>query len=123
MRTAQRQGVLGVVRCGTGPSPRVRARALPVQHLLRGGYKRGLHAFQGGQRHHGRFGTPAEEKVNGGAGGSNCWKASPGDVALGHALRWRCRGCLAIAQAAEEDDGRDRGRVRGVWPHRIRGQD
>ena len=33
------------------PSSRVRARAPPVQHLLRGGYKRGLRAFQGRQRH------------------------------------------------------------------------
>ena len=44
----------------------VRARTPPVQHLLRGGYKLGLHAFQGGQRHHGRFGTPEEEKGGGG---------------------------------------------------------
>ena len=28
--------------------------------------KRGLHAFQGGQRHHGRFGAPEEEKGGGG---------------------------------------------------------
>ena len=61
-------GVLGVVRCGTRPSSRVRARAPPVQHILRGGYKRGLRVFQGGQRHHGRFGTPEEEKGGGGAG-------------------------------------------------------
>ena len=61
MRAARRQGVLAVVRCGTEPLPRVRARAPSVQHL-RGGYKRGLHAFQGGQRHHGRFGAPEEEK-------------------------------------------------------------
>ena len=60
------EGVLEVVHCGTRPSSRVRARAPPVQHLLRGGYKRGLHAFQGGQRHHGRFGTPGEEKGGGG---------------------------------------------------------
>ena len=51
-----------MVRCGTGPSSRVCARAFPVQHLLRGGYKRGLHAFQGGQRHHGRFGASEGEK-------------------------------------------------------------
>ena len=38
-------GVLGVVRCGTTPSSRVRSRAPPVQHLLRGGYKRSLRAF------------------------------------------------------------------------------
>ena len=62
MRAARRQGVLGVVRCGTGPLSRVRARAPRVQHLLRGGYKRDLHAFQGGQRHHGRFGAPEGEK-------------------------------------------------------------
>ena len=46
----------------------MRARAPPVQHLLRGGYKRGLHAFQGGERHHERFGTPEEEKGGGGVG-------------------------------------------------------
>ena len=68
MRAARRQGVLEVVCCGTRPSSRVRARAPPVQHLLRGGYKRGLHAFQGGHRHHERFGTPEGEKGGGGAG-------------------------------------------------------
>ena len=57
MRVARRSGVLGVLRCGTGPSLRVRARVSPVQHLLSGGYKLGLHAFQGGQRHHGRSGA------------------------------------------------------------------
>ena len=31
-------------------------------------YKRGLHAFQGGRRNHGRFGTPEEEKGGGGVG-------------------------------------------------------
>ena len=64
----------------------VRARAPHVQHVRRGSYKRGLHAFQGGQRHHGRFGTPAEEKGGGGAGGCNFRRVSPGDAALGHAL-------------------------------------
>ena len=53
----------------------MRARAPPVQHLLRGGYKRGLHAFQGGQRHQGRFGTPEEEK--GGAGGGGVTAVEP----------------------------------------------
>ena len=43
----------------------MRARTPPVQHILRGGYKLGLHAFQGGQRHHGRFSTPEEEKGTG----------------------------------------------------------
>ena len=86
MRAARRQGVLGVVRCGTRPSLRVRVRAPPVQHLLRGGHERGLHAFQGGQRHHGRFGTLEEEKGGEGAGGSNCRRVSPGDATVGHAL-------------------------------------
>ena len=57
-----------MVRCGTRLSSRMRARAPPVQHILCGGYKRGLHAFQGGQRHHGRFGAPGEEKGAGGRG-------------------------------------------------------
>ena len=83
MRAARRQGVLEVVRCGTRSSSSVRARAPPVQHLLRGGYKRGLHAFQGGQRHHGRFGTPEEEKGDGGAGESNCRRVRPRDAAWG----------------------------------------
>ena len=54
----------------------MRARTPPVQHLLRGGYKLGLHAFQRGQRHHGRFGTPEEEKGGGGV------EATAGDSAL-----------------------------------------
>ena len=48
-------------------------------------YKRGLHAFQGGQRHRGRFCTPEEEKGGGGAERSNCRRVSPRDAALGHA--------------------------------------
>ena len=87
MRGARRQGVLKVGCCGTRPSSRVRARAPPVQDLLRGGYKCGLHAFQGGQKHHGRFGTPEEEKGGGGAEGSSCRRVSPRDAALRHALR------------------------------------
>ena len=48
---------------------------------------RGLHASQGRRRHHGRFGTAEEEKRGGRARGSNCRRVSPGDAALGHALR------------------------------------
>ena len=62
---ARPQGVIGVVRCGTGPLLRVRAHALSVQNLLRSGDKRGLHAFQGRQRHRGRFDAPEEEKGGG----------------------------------------------------------
>ena len=86
MRAARRQGVLGVVRCGIGPSPRVRTRAPPARHL-RGGYKRGLYAFQGEQRHHGLFLVHLKKKRGvGGAGGSNCRRVSTGDAALGYAL-------------------------------------
>ena len=122
MRAARRQGVLGVVRWQTKPSLRVRARAPPVQYLLCGGYKRVLYDFQGGQRHHRRFGAPEKEKEGGGAGGCNCRRVCSGDAALEHALCRRCRGRLVITRAAEEDNGGDRGRVRGVWPHRIGGQ-
>ena len=71
---------------GTKSSPRVRARAPPVQHLLRGGCKEGIHAFERAQRHHGRFGALEEEKGGGGARESNCRRASPGGAILGHAL-------------------------------------
>ena len=85
MRAARRQGMLGVVCIGTRPSSRVRPRVPPVQHLLRGGFTRGLRVFQDGQMHHGRFGTPEAERGGGGAGGSNCRRVSPVDAALGHA--------------------------------------
>ena len=58
----------------------MRAGAPPVQHLLRGGYKRDLHAFQGGQRHHGRFGAPEEEK--GGEGAGRRGEATAGESVL-----------------------------------------
>ena len=44
-----------------------------------------------------------------GAGGSNLRRSGPGDVAVGHASRWRGRSRLAIARATEEDDGGDDG--------------
>ena len=112
MRAARRQGVLEVVCYGTRSSSRVRARAPSVQHLLRGGYKHGLHAFQGGRRHHGRFGTP--EKLP----ESKSWRRR-----FGACFTLTMPGSLEITRAAEGDDGGDRGRVRGVWPHRIGGQD
>ena len=87
MRFDDRVCSVGVVRYGTGPSPRVRARAPSFQYNLRGGYKRDLYAFQGGQRHHGRFGASEEENGGGGAGESNQRRASPVYVALGNALR------------------------------------
>ena len=104
-------------------STSTRPRFLKVVYVTGAAYKRDLHAFQGGQRHHGRFGTHEEENRGGRTGGCNCRRISPGDAALGHALCWRCQSRLAITRAAEEDDGGNRGRVRGVWPHRIGGQD
>ena len=83
MRAARRQHILGVVRCGTRLSSRVRARAPPVQHLLGGGYKRGVHAFQGEQKHHGRFGTPEKEKEGGG------WEAT---------ARARLKSCVHVRE-------------------------
>ena len=52
-----------------------------LQHLLLGGYKLSLHAFQDGQRHHGRFGTPEEEKGGGGVG-----EATAGESVFGTPL-------------------------------------
>ena len=144
MRAARRHVVLGVVRCGTGPSPRVRARAvinvaydrirsynrfiwlvvdISIYVPRASGPTNSLHAVQGGRRHHGRFCAPEEEKRGGGAWGRKYRRASPGDAALGHDQCRRCRGDLAMTRAAEEGDGDDRGRVRGVWPHPIGGQD
>ena len=64
-----------------------------------------------------------EKKGAGGAGRSNCRRTGLGDATLGHALRERCRGRFAISRAAEEDEGGDRDRVRGVCPYHIGGQD
>ena len=38
-------------------------RTPPVQQLFRGEYKRGLHAFQEGRRHHGRFRDGGEQPL------------------------------------------------------------
>ena len=70
MRAARRRGVLGVLRCGTGPSSRVRARAPTVQPLLAAIVNVVYMRFKAR-----------------GAGGSNRRRASPGDVTLEHALR------------------------------------
>ena len=70
-----------------GPSPRVRARAPPVQRLLRGGYKRSLHRFKADKGIMDALVHLRKQKGGGGAGGSNCWRVSPGNAALGHALR------------------------------------
>ena len=77
---------IGILLCYAVGLPTLAIGALST-HLLCGGYKLGLHVFQGGERHHGRFGTPEEEKGGGGAGVSNCRRICPRDAALEHALR------------------------------------
>ena len=58
--------------------------------------------------------------------------AGDGEKKLPESQSWRRRfgACFMLTmpgssrtRAAEEDDGGDRGRVRGVWPHRIGGHD
>ena len=43
--------------------------------------------FQGGKRHHGRFGAAKKQNGGGAAEGSNHQRAVPGDIAVGYALR------------------------------------
>ena len=104
MRVARQRGVLEVIRYGTRPSSRVRARAPTVQHLLRGDYKRSFRAFQGGQRHHGCLGSPEEETVGGGVGGSNCRRVNPDDAGVvsqsPEQLRRKMMGVIVVVCAA-----------------------
>ena len=72
----------------------------------------------------GRFGAPEEKKGGGGGGGGK---------QLPESQSWRRHfvACFMLTmpgtsrnyQSTKEDDGGDRGRVRGVGPHRIGGQD
>ena len=87
----------------------MRARAPPVQHIFRGGYKqRGLYAFQGGQRHHGCFGSSEETK-----------EATAREPVLATSLWGMLYSgdagvILANPRAAEEEEGGGRGSVHGV---------
>ena len=93
MRAARRRGVLRVVRCGAGPSSRVRAHALPAQHFAQvinvacTRFKADKHIMD----------ALVHLRKKMGAGGSNRREVSPGDIAVGHALRRFCRSRLAIA--------------------------
>ena len=90
MRACVRQGVLEVVCCGTRPSSRVRACAPPVQHLLRGSYNVASTRFKPDEGIMDALVHLRKKSGAGGAGGageSNCRRVSPGDAALGHALR------------------------------------
>ena len=101
----------------------MRARAPPVQHLLRGGYKRGLHAFQGGQRHYGRLGAPERENEAGGMA-----EEIAGEPVLVTSL-WGMlyaddAGFVSQSpQQLRKMMGGGRGLVRDVWPYRIGGQE
>lgn len=53
-----------------------------------------------------------------GGGGKQRTESQPYDVTMRHAVRCRCRSRLAVAWEAQEDDGRNRGRMRGLWSHR-----
>ena len=75
-----------MVRCGTGSSSRVRARAPPVKHLIRGDYKRSTR-FKADKDIMDALVHLRNMNVVGRAGRSKRRRASPGDVALGHALR------------------------------------
>ena len=75
------------------------------------------------ERHHGRFGIPEEEKWGGGGRGKQLLESQSSRRRFRTCFMLTCWCRLAITRAAEEDDGGDRGRVRGVWPHRIGGQD
>ena len=89
-------------------------------------YKRGLHAFKGGQRHHGRFGTPEEEKVGRRGGGKQLperqvlvtplwgilYADDAGVVSQSPEQPRKMMGVIVVVCAAC-----------GVWPHRIGGQD
>ena len=63
------------------------------------------------------FGAPEEEK---GGGGKQMLKSQSWGSRFGACFMLKMR--LVITRATEEDDGGDRGRVRGVWSHRIEGQ-
>ena len=59
-------------------------------------------------------------RTGAGGRGEQPTESQPGDFAVRDAELWSC---LAFSRAAQEDDGRDRDRVFGVWPYRIIGQD
>ena len=89
-------------------------------HPLSDKYKHILHAIEGGQRHHGHHDAPEEEKGGGGIQppASQSWRRH-----FGACFTLTIQSRLAITRVAEEDDEGDHNRVRGVWPHRIGGQD
>ena len=101
-----------MVRCETGPSLRVRTRAHPVQYILHGDYKRGLHAFKADK-------DIMDVLVH--LRGRGRGEATTGEPALATSL-W---GMLyaddagVVSQSPEQLQRIMGGRVRGVQPRRI----
>ena len=83
MRAARRQGVLGVVHCGTGSSPRVRV----LMPLLFNIFAAVLNvAYTSFKEDKDIMDSLVHLRKKKGAGGSNCPRACPDDVALEYAL-------------------------------------
>ena len=77
-------GVLGLVRCGTRTSSRVRARILPIYYLFFVAFIDVAYTCFKAEKY--ILDALVHLRREPGAGGSNRRKASPDDVALGHAL-------------------------------------
>ena len=121
MRAARRQGMLEVVCCGTESSSRVRARAPPVQHILR--VNVAYMCFKADENIMDALVRLSKKKGAGGRG-----EATAGEPILETAL-W---GMLyaddteIVSQSPEQLEGNYggvHGRACGVWPHRIGCQD
>ena len=86
MRAARRQGVLGVVRCGTGPSSRVRLVPLLFKILFAVAIKRPYTRFKVDKDIVDTL-VHLRKKRGRGTGGSNRRRVGPSDIVLGHDLR------------------------------------
>ena len=84
MHAARRRGVLGVVRCGTSPS-RVRACASPSNMFFAAVIKVTYTRLKPNKDMMDAL-VHLRKKTGAGGGGSNRRRASPGDIAVGHAL-------------------------------------
>ena len=84
MRAARRQGVPGVVRCGTRPSSRVLLAPLLFNIFFASAINMASTRFKADKD---IMDVLVHLEGKRGAGGSNCRRVSPGDAALGLALR------------------------------------
>ena len=83
MRAARRRGMLGVIRCGAGSSSRVRAHAPSVQNFA-AVINVACTRFKADKN---IMDALVHLRKKTGAGRRNRRKVSPGDIAVGHALR------------------------------------